>query len=113
MHVGHPAACQLCERTIDPGHTCYSILADDRGTAGCPDYQPASLYRTCWECGEAIGQHLGFADADGLPLNPPFGGGVNAPPPPALPDSRMTAQTHIPRESTPNDTEIHRLQSPG
>ena len=54
MRIGHPTTCQLCERTIHAGHTSYAIMADDSGAAGCPDYQPASLYRACSECGEAI-----------------------------------------------------------
>ena len=56
--------CQACGRIVGTGHTCFHITT-----------QQCVIFLTCWECGEAIMQHQGFAIAAEFPTCPPYGGG--------------------------------------
>ena len=69
IHRAADTRCQVCGRKIDRGHTAFVITTTE-----------GYIFLTCWECGEAIMQHVGFAVAAEYPTCPPYGGGLNKPP---------------------------------
>lgn len=56
-------SCSACGRSLHPGHTMYILETDIK-----------TYFVLCWECGRAIGDHLGYWHLADLPDCQPYGG---------------------------------------
>jgi len=84
--------CNACGRIIDKGHTCFHIVTNAH-----------ARYLVCWECGEAIMQHCGWATPAEFPTCPPHGGGSKpsrTPTPNQCPTPRPDPDTHHTTENS-------------